>query len=156
VVSAPGRSDEDLVDRDVRRLADQVEHGAGDVIGVQGTACSCTSAAAQACSSVSFAGAYGRGRAVDLASRLQEDRPRVTLDTTERLFLVSADDSLGVVETQLEPVEEGQRLRFRYTRLRLLVEAQGRTFLLPDRWNIDAGYTLVVSVGDDVRFLVYR
>lgn len=106
--------------------------------------------------SSSFAGAYGRGRAVDLASRLQEDRPRVTLDTTERLFVVSSDDSLGVVETRLEPVEEGQRFRFRYTGLRLLVQAQGRMFLLPDRWNVDAGYTLVIPVGDDVRFLVYR
>lgn len=103
----------------------------------------------------SFAAAYGRGRALEIASRL-EDRPRVTLDTAERLFVISPDDSLGVTEARLEPVEEGQRLRFRYTGLRLLVEAQGRMFLLPDRWNIDAGYTLVIRVGDDVRFLVYR
>jgi hypothetical protein len=103
----------------------------------------------------SFAAAYGRGRAVEVASRLQEDRPRVTLDTTERLFVISPDDSLGVEEAALPP-EDGQRFRYRYTGLRLLVEAQGRMFLLPDRWNIDAGYTLVISVGDDVRFLVYR
>lgn len=103
----------------------------------------------------SFAAAYGRGRAVEVASRLQEDRPRVTLDTTERLFVISPDDSLGVEEAEL-PREDGQRFRYRYTGLRLLVEAQGRMFLLPDRWDVDAGYTLVISVGDDVRFLVYR
>jgi hypothetical protein len=103
----------------------------------------------------SFAAAYGRGRALEAAARL-EDRPRVTLDTTERLFIVSSGDSLGVVETPLAPVENGQRFRYRYTGLRLLVEAQGRMFLLPDRWNIDAGYTLVISAGNDLRFLVYR
>ena len=29
-------------------------------------------------------------------------------------------------------------------------------FLLPERWDIGAGYTLVINAGDDVRFLVYR
>ena len=103
----------------------------------------------------SFAGAYGRGRAADVAERLQVDRPRVTLDTTERLFVVSPDDSLGVVETPL-PVEDGQTFRYRYTGLRLLVEASGRMFLLPDQWEAATGYTLVVRVDDDVRVLVYR
>jgi hypothetical protein len=102
----------------------------------------------------SFAGAYGRGRAADVAERLQEDRPRVTLDTTERLFVVSADDSLGVVEAPL-PAEDGQTFRYRYTGFRLLVEANGRMFLLPDLWEAATGYTLVVRVDDDVRFLVY-
>jgi hypothetical protein len=29
-------------------------------------------------------------------------------------------------------------------------------FLLPTKWNQDAGYTLIERVNDDVRVLVYR
>jgi hypothetical protein len=89
-----------------------------------------------------------------VASRLEQDRPQVTLDTTERLFVIG-QDPLGVREERL-PVEAGQKFRYRYTGLRLLVEAGGRMFLLPTKWNDAAGYTLIERVDDDVRVLVYR
>jgi hypothetical protein len=98
----------------------------------------------------SFAGAYGRGRAMDLAGRLSSDRPAVVLDTTERLFA----DYRGVEEMDL-PAEEGQRFRYRYYGFRLLVQAEGRMFLVPEQWRFEDGTTLVLTVNDDVRFFLY-
>ena len=98
----------------------------------------------------SFAGAYGRGRAMDLADRLSSDRPAVVLDTTERLFA----DYRGVEETEL-PAEEGQRFRYRYYGFRLLVQAEGRMFLVPEQWRFEDGTTLVLTANDDVRFFLY-
>ncbi len=99
----------------------------------------------------SFAGAYGRGRAVYVADRLGQDRPAVVLDTTERMFA----DYTGIDEVPL-PAEDDQRFRYRYYGFRLLVQAGDRMFLLPERWQVEDGTTLVVQVGDDVRFFLYR
>ncbi|TQN42355.1 hypothetical protein FHU33_1753 [Blastococcus colisei] len=98
----------------------------------------------------SFAAAYGRGRAVYVAERLT-NLPAVTLDTTERLFA-----GPKIEETSLSPWEEGQRFRYRYHGFRLLLEAEGRMFLLPEQWEVGNGTTLVLQAGDDVRVYLYR
>jgi hypothetical protein len=98
----------------------------------------------------SFAAAYGRGRAVYVADRL-DTLPAVTLDTTERLFAGPM-----VREESLSPSEEEQRFRYRYHGFRLLVEAEGRMFLLPEQWHVGNGATLVLRESDDVRVYLYR
>ncbi|MBW4721327.1 hypothetical protein [Saccharothrix obliqua] len=76
-----------------------------------------------------FAGAYGRGRAVDTASELVT-RPGVVLDTEERLYLAVP----GVTETVL-PAADGQKFKYRYRGLHLLTEAGGRLYLVPATWS---------------------
>ncbi len=98
----------------------------------------------------SFAAAYGRGRAVVLSARLAE-QPAVVLDTADRLFV----QYQGVEETRL-PGTAKQQFRYRYRGLRLLVEADGRLFLVPERWQAGDGATLVVRADDDVRLQFYR
>jgi hypothetical protein len=92
----------------------------------------------------SFASAYGRSQAAADSTRLRE-RPDVVLDTTERLYLRFP----GVEETAL-PLDEGQRSRFRYRGLRLLIEANGSMFLLPERWS-EGGGVLVLPHDGSVR-----
>jgi hypothetical protein len=99
----------------------------------------------------SFAGAYGRGQAVVLAGRLTLDLPGVVLDTTERLYAAYP----GLEETRL-PDAPDQRFHYRYRGLRLLIEAKGRMYLLPEGWRVADGAALVVPVGDGVRVEVYR
>jgi hypothetical protein len=93
----------------------------------------------------SFAGAYGRGRAVDAASRLNE-LPGVILDTTDRL-LVSYS---GIEEAALPP-EAGDQYRYRYRGFRLLTESNGRMFLLPEQWRRGDGATLVLPHDGSIR-----
>jgi hypothetical protein len=86
----------------------------------------------------------GRGIAQEQAQHL--DRlPRVILDTKERLYLRSAD----IQETVLPPAD-GQTFHYRYRRLRLLITAQDRMFLVPESWS-PSDSTLVVSLDDSVR-----
>lgn len=98
----------------------------------------------------SFAGAYGRGAALVLAGNLQS-RPAVVLDTSERLY----SGYPGVVETSL-PRTPGQHFAYRYRGLRLLVESNGRLFLVPDQWRVESGATLVVRDDPSVRMQFYR
>lgn len=98
----------------------------------------------------SFAGAYGRGAAAVTAADLSR-RPAVVLDTTERLFISFP----GIVETSL-PVAQASKFRFRYRGLRLLVESDGRLFLVPDQWRSDDGATLVVRDNEDIRIQFHR
>ena len=71
--------------------------------------------------------------------------PPVVLDTRERLFLTD-----GIVEETALPGEEGDRFRYRYRRLSLLIQGDDRLFLVPDTWSPSAS-TIVVPLDDSVR-----
>lgn len=98
----------------------------------------------------SFAAAYGRGRAVNLVEGLSR-RPAVVLDTVDRLYIHYP----GVTEGAI-PGSEDRVFKYRYRGLRLLVEANGRLFLLPDQWDAADGATLVVRSDADIRLQFYR
>ncbi|KJY30721.1 MULTISPECIES: hypothetical protein [Streptomyces] len=74
-------------------------------------------------------------------------RPAVTLDTVERLYFPPGQ----VRETRLPPSGTPQRFRFRYEGLRLLAEANGRMFLIPEDWATRGGSVLIVPANDTVR-----
>lgn len=95
----------------------------------------------------SFAWAYGASRGYEDAKHLAE-RPEVILDTAEPLGEVPA----GVTETALD-TSDGSTFRYRYRGLRLLVAADGRLFLVPERWT-SAGRTLVVPYDAGIRVQV--
>lgn len=86
----------------------------------------------------------GRGQAISLSGRFGE-LPRVILDTKERLYIQNA-----IIRESLLPPESSQTFRFRYRNLRLLVEGEGRLFLVPEVWS-RSGTTLVVPLDGDVR-----
>jgi hypothetical protein len=86
----------------------------------------------------------GRASAITLGEQLTTTRPGVVLDTKERLFLPSTS-----VTEEVLPATEGQTYRYRYRNMRLLIQGQGRLFLVPDPWSEDSP-TLVVPL-DDVR-----
>jgi hypothetical protein len=71
--------------------------------------------------------------------------PPVVLDTRERLFLPA-----GSVEETALPQEDESRFRYRYRGLRLLIQGDGRLFLVPDTWSASAS-TIVVPLDDSVR-----
>jgi hypothetical protein len=50
----------------------------------------------------------------------------------------------------LDQVSEQQTFRYRYWKLRLLVQGEDQMFLVPDTWNA-ANTTLLVPVDDSVR-----
>lgn len=86
----------------------------------------------------------GRGLAHHYAARLSQ-LPSVIVDTQERLYLRDP----GVQETAL-PAAEGQRFRYRYRHLRLLIEGHDRMFLVPDTWSASDS-TLLLPLNDSVR-----
>jgi hypothetical protein len=86
----------------------------------------------------------GRGVAKYTARHLDE-LPSVILDTKERLYLRDP----GVEETAL-PAAADQDFRYRYRRLRLLIQGHDRMFLVPDGWSASDS-TLVVPLDDSVR-----
>ncbi|MPZ87246.1 MAG: hypothetical protein GEU81_04050 [Nitriliruptorales bacterium] len=86
----------------------------------------------------------GRGTAKETARELDQ-LPLVILDTQERLFLTD-----GVVEESVLPTHEGQTFRYRYRRLRLLVQGDERMFLVPDQWTA-SNSALAVSLDGSVR-----
>jgi hypothetical protein len=59
-----------------------------------------------------------------------------------------------VVELAL-PAEAEQKLHYRYTGLRLLVESDGTLFLVPQRWQ-EGGPVVVVARNDDIRLTFTR
>ncbi len=97
----------------------------------------------------SVAGAYGTGQARQTAARLDQ-RPAVTLDTAERLYLRAP----GVEELALPEAAE-QKLHFRYAGLRLLVESDKTLFLIPLRWQ-EGVPVVVVERNDDIRMAFTR
>ncbi|MGW5050337.1 hypothetical protein [Actinokineospora sp. NPDC004072] len=92
-----------------------------------------------------FAGAYGRGRAAELAAEL-DTRPMVVLDLQQRLYLPADLD--GVQQFDLPG---GDPFRVRCQGLRLLTEAGGRLFLVPARWDGPGRRTIVVPNDESVR-----
>ncbi|MBB5955893.1 hypothetical protein FHS29_002474 [Saccharothrix tamanrassetensis] len=93
-----------------------------------------------------FAAAYGRGRAAELAAALHT-RPLVVLDLEQQLYL--PDGIRGVHQFPL-PNSDGRRFRVRCQGLRLLTEAGGRLFLVPDQWT-GTRRTVVVPYDESVR-----
>ncbi|NUT93697.1 MAG: hypothetical protein HOY78_16920 [Saccharothrix sp.] len=93
-----------------------------------------------------FAGAYGRGRAQELAGELAS-QPLVVLDLQQPLYL--PEGFPGVQQFAL-PAEDGQPFRFRCQGLRLLTEAGGRLFLVPEQWD-KVQRTVVVPYDETVR-----
>lgn len=92
----------------------------------------------------SFAWAFGSGRAYEDAAHLGE-QPEVVIDTQERLIGAPP----GVIETPI-PGAESEGFRYRYGGLRLLIEADGRLYLVPAPWTADSK-TLVVPYDEKVR-----
>lgn len=92
----------------------------------------------------SFAAAYGAGQA-EADSEALAERPAVTLDTKERLYLNDA----CAEETAL-PTDTDQSFRYRVRGLRLLAVGSDRLFLVPDRWR-EGCDVLVVPDDDSVR-----
>ncbi|MET8678029.1 hypothetical protein ABZW18_10670 [Streptomyces sp. NPDC004647] len=88
--------------------------------------------------------AYGLGRALDDAGSLP-GRPEVVLYTKEPL----RDLPTGASSTRLAPTA-GSELRYRYRGLRLLVQANGRLFLVPAHWTTPGGRTLVLPYDNTV------
>ena len=86
----------------------------------------------------------GVGLAQSQAQRLDE-LPSVILDTKERLFLTSP----GINEVALPP-STGQTFHYRYRHLRLLIQGEGRMFLVPDRWS-PSDSTMLVRLDPSVR-----
>ncbi|MEU7525987.1 hypothetical protein AB0A74_09655 [Saccharothrix sp. NPDC042600] len=98
----------------------------------------------------SFAAAYGTGLAKTAAVRITTDVPKVVLLTKERLYTLPP----GVVETVIEDkgVAEGDgapERNFRYDNFHLLIEADGRLFLITAERS-GRGGTLVVPFDDKV------
>lgn len=86
----------------------------------------------------------GLGNGMRTARNLDRLSP-VILDTRERLFLTD-----GIVEETALPVGDGSQFRYRYRGLRLLIEGDGRLFLVPETWSEHAS-TIVVPLDDSVR-----
>ncbi len=93
----------------------------------------------------SFANAYGKGRGHEDAQGLPE-RPAVLLYTSERIV----DLPPGVTETQL-PAEDEALVRYRYDGLRLLLESEGRLFLVPSHWTDDSACLVIPYEGVSLR-----
>ena len=86
------------------------------------------------------------GRGLAKSEALHLDRlPSVILDTKEPLFL---HDPYSI-ETIL-PTSPGQTFHYRYRHLRLLIQGNGRMFLVPDVWSASDS-TLVVPLDGSVR-----
>lgn len=71
--------------------------------------------------------------------------PAVILDTTERLYLTDP-----VVEETVLPAEEGDRYRYRYRGLRLLIQGPDAMYLVPHTWTA-SNSTLRVPFDETVR-----
>ncbi|WP_433824421.1 hypothetical protein ACQP2E_19940 [Actinoplanes sp. CA-015351] len=89
----------------------------------------------------SFAWAFGTGRAYEEAGNLA-NRPELIIDTKDRL----AEPPAGVTETPLP----GDGFTYRYTGLRLLIEADGRLYLVPAPWTVTSK-TLIIAFDDEIR-----
>lgn len=89
--------------------------------------------------------ATGRGLAMEQARSLRE-LPSVVLDTRDRLHIPAG---AGVVEhVRDDDGEDGYR--YRYWRLRLLVQGEDRMFLVPEQWSPQAT-TILVPLDSDIR-----
>ena len=87
----------------------------------------------------------GRGLAMEQARNLRS-LPSVVLDTRERLHVPAT----AGVEEVVRPDAGEDDYRFRYWKLRLLIQGDDRMFLVPDTWSA-GGTTILVRLDDDVR-----
>lgn len=87
----------------------------------------------------------GRGLAMEQARNLRS-LPSVVLDTHERLHVPAT----AGVEEVVRPDAGEDDYRFRYWRLRLLIQGDDRMFLVPETWSA-GGTTILVRLDDDVR-----
>ena len=87
----------------------------------------------------------GRGPAMEQARNLRS-LPSVVLDTRERLHVPAT----AGVEEVVRPDAGEDDYRFRYWKLRLLIQGDDRMFLVPDTWSA-GGTTILVRLDDDVR-----
>lgn len=87
----------------------------------------------------------GRGLAMEQARNLRS-LPSVVLDTRERLHVPAT----AGVEEVVRPDAGEDDYRFRYWRLRLLIQGDDRMFLVPETWSA-GGTTILVRLDDDVR-----
>lgn len=92
----------------------------------------------------SFASAFGRGLGITISRNLTR-YPEAVIDTTERLTLV-----VGPERMERLPAAKGEKFKYRYRGMRLLIEAGGRLFLVPEKWTSSSG-TLVLPYSADVR-----
>jgi hypothetical protein len=93
----------------------------------------------------SFAAAYGRGRALDDAAGLRH-RAEVVLYSRTPLTDVPATATLTTLSA-----EGKSPYRYRCSGLRILVESNGRLFLVPPVWQEGESRTLVVPYDENVR-----
>ncbi len=87
----------------------------------------------------------GRGLAMEQARNLRS-LPSVVLDTRERLHVPAT----AGVEEVVRPDAGEDDYRFRYWRLRLLIQGDDRMFLVPETWSA-GGTTILIRLDDDVR-----
>lgn len=90
-----------------------------------------------------YAAALGRGRAKALAANL-DARPSVVVYTERQLGIAGP----GVVEKR---ADDAAAYRFRYSGLRLLIESDGRFFLIPNNWTRSKGAVIVLPDTPSVR-----
>ena len=86
----------------------------------------------------------GLGNGMRTARHLDQLAP-VILDTQEPLFLKD-----GITTVSGLPAKDGDKFRFRYRGLRVLVQGDGVMFLVPERWSASDS-TLMVRLDSSVR-----
>lgn len=91
-----------------------------------------------------YAGALGRGRAMSLEHHLTS-RPSVTVYSKASLSLAPPVRESRITTPEAE-------YRFVYTGLRLVIRANGKYFLLPEKWVHGTGAAIVLQESSDIRF----
>jgi len=92
-----------------------------------------------------FATDLGTGRAQALEASRFDTTPDVILYSTSRIKI----DARGVAEMDLGPAYAPYR--YRYSGLKLLVEANGKLFLIPFDWSTSNAFTLVLPENNSIR-----
>jgi hypothetical protein len=93
-----------------------------------------------------YAAATGATTAYQMALRLDR-QTSVIVYTSKRLSI----DAPGVHETTLNGTDASSAYKFRYTGLRLLAQARGKYYLLPDEWSADHPVTIVLPESEIAR-----
>jgi hypothetical protein len=94
-----------------------------------------------------FATDLGTGRARALEASQFDTTPDVILYSTSRIKI----DARGVAETDLGPAYAPYR--YRYSGLKLLVEANGKLLLIPFSWSTSNAFTLVLPESNSIRLV---
>ena len=94
-----------------------------------------------------FATELGTGRAQALEASRFDTTPDVILYSTSRIKI----DAHGVVETDLGPAYAPYR--YRYSGLKLFVEANGKLLLIPFSWSTTNAFTIVLPENNSIRLI---